>query len=353
MGDKILLRDNSKDDGTKVTNLSYSSPDIITHSQVADPKRFFTDNYTSDPNEALGTQNDNFIYVRVKNIGDAKSQQVYVNLYANQLSLYLNPQNWEKNRISTIRKNQYSTIDSLAANEIGVTDDYFLFHRPDYKNSCFVAVAGSEPNPDFTWINSWAKYVDWVTKNVNVAARNMVTYKEKQVRQYENYLNLSNPYSMPALFLITVEANAQVPDGTKYGIKSGAFGIQREETCSSTNRKFSVTATLQPGDDDYIDFYGALQDASSAWPAGACLIVRAILVQFGMDVAHDKAVLQSVEKEGIFRNARYILTPEEYKCFDSESPVVKIASASQNALGQEANIPAFGLMIGECGVRYV
>ena len=353
MGEKILLRDNLKDDGTKVTNMSYSSPDIIIHSQVADPKSFFTADYASDPNEALGTQNDNFIYVRVKNIGDVKSQPIYVNLYANQLSLYLNPQNWEKNRISTIRKNPYSTIDSLAAGEIGVTDDYFLFHRPDYKNSCFVATASSEPNPDFTWINSWAKYVDWVTANANVAARNMVTYKEKQVRQYENYLNLSNPYSTPALFLITVKANAQVPDGTRYGIKSGAFQIQHEETCSSTNRKFSVTATLQPGQDDYIDFYGALQDVSSSWPAGACLMGQAVLVQFGMDAVQDSAVLRTVEKEGIFRNAKYILTPEDYKCFDGKAPAVKVAPAGSNLMGQDAGIPPFGLMIGECGVQYI
>lgn len=95
-----------------------------------DPKCFFVDNYASDPNEALGRQNDNFIYARIKNIGDAKSQPIYVNLYANQLSLYLNSQNWDKNRISTIRKNRYSTIDSLASNEIGLTNDYFLFHRP-------------------------------------------------------------------------------------------------------------------------------------------------------------------------------------------------------------------------------
>lgn len=75
MGEKILLRDNLKDDGTEVTNMSYSSPDIITHSQVADSKSFFTANYASDPNEALGTQNDNFIYVRVKNIGDVRASR--------------------------------------------------------------------------------------------------------------------------------------------------------------------------------------------------------------------------------------------------------------------------------------
>ncbi len=353
MGNKILLRDNSKDDGTKVTNMSYSSPDIITHSQVADPKGFFTDNYKSDPNEALGMQNDNFIYVRVKNIGDAACDQIYVNLYANQLSLYLNPNNWEKNRISTIRGNRYSTIDSLTVNEIGVTDDYFLFHRPDYKNSCFVAVAGTEPNPDFTWINSWAKYVDWVTGNANVAARNMVTYTEKQVRQYENYLNLSNPYSTPAIFMITVEANDQVPNGTKYGIESKAFGIQHEETCSGTKRRFSVTATLQPGEDNYINFYGALQNESSSWPAGACLIVRAILVQFGMDAVYDSVVLQSVKNEGVFRNARYTLTAEESQLLGDMAPAVKIAAADNNVPNRKTDMPVFGLMIGECGVRYV
>lgn len=353
MSSKILLRDNFRDDGTKVTNISYSSPDIITHSQVADPKRFFADNYASDPNEPLGTQNDNFIYVRVKNIGDEKSQPIHVNLYANQLSLYLNPQNWEKNRISTIRKNKYSTIDSLASNEIGVTDDYFLFHRPDYGNSCFVAVAGLEENPDFTWINSWAKYIDWVTQNANVAARNMVTYQEKQIKQYDNYFNLSNPYATSAIFLINVEANAQVPDGTKYGIKSDAFGIQHEETCSGSNRKFSVTAILQPGDDNYIEFYGALQSGSAAWPAGACLIVQAILVQFGVDVVKDRVVLKSLEQEGVFRNARYSLTPEECKCFESGAPMVRAAFSGSNGLKQKSGIPPFGMIIGECGVQYV
>lgn len=349
----ILLRDNFNDTGKQVTNMSYSSPDIITHSQVANPKQFFTGNYTSDPNEKLGTKNDNFIYVRVKNVGNEQSKQIYVNLYANQLSLYLNPQNWEKNRVPTIRKNQYSTIAPLAANEIGVTDDYFLFHRPDYGNSCFVAVAGSEQNPDFTWINSWAKYTDWVTQNPNVAARNMVTYTEKQVKQYDNYLNLSNPYSTPALFLIIVEANPQVPDGTKYGIKSDAFGINHEEECSSANRKFSVTATLQPGQDDYIEFYGSLSNATSTWPIGASLIVRAILVQFNLDTAQDTAVLKSVQKEGVFRNAKYIFTPEDYKHFDNQSPAVKVAPAHNLALGQKASVPAFGLTIGECGVQYI
>lgn len=258
-----------------------------------------------------------------------------------------------KNRISTIRKNRYSTINTLAANEIGVTDDYFLFHKPDYEKSCFVAVAGSEPNPDFTSIDSWDRYVDWVTQNASVAARNMVTYTEKQTRQYEEQMNLSNPYSTPALFMITVEANGLVPDGTTYGIESGAFGIEHEETCSSTSRKFSVATTLQPGQDDYITFYGALQNTSLAWPSGASLIVRAILVSFGVDVLRDEAVLQSIESKGVFRNARYTLTPEECRLFDSESPIVKVAAVSNNAPGQKVNTPIFGLMIGECGVRYV
>lgn len=45
MSDKILLKDNLNDDGTRVTDMTYSSPDIITYSQVADPKSFFTNNY--------------------------------------------------------------------------------------------------------------------------------------------------------------------------------------------------------------------------------------------------------------------------------------------------------------------
>lgn len=351
MGSKILVRDNMSDGGGKTPYMSYSSPDIITHSQVGDPKSFFTGNYASDPNEPLGTQNDNYIYVRAKNIGDAASEELYVNLYANQLSLYLDPQKWEKNRIPTIRGNQYSTIDALAKGEIGVTKDYFLFKREKYGNSCFVTAIGSDKNPDFTWIRSWNDYVEWVTANSNVAARNMATYKEKEKRQYENHLNLSNPYETAATFMISVEANDKVPDSTKFGIESKTFQIQHEETCSSTKKKFSVTTTLQPGQDDYITFYGALGSAAGNWPTGASLIVRAVLVQFEMDVVHDRGVLQTMKEDGYFRNARYLLTPDEKDRLYGKAPSVKVQSLTADSAASMG--PVFGLIIGECGVRYI
>lgn len=82
-------------------------------------------------------------------------------------------------------------------------------------------------------------------------------------------------------------------------------------------------------------------------------MVQAVLVQFGMDAVQDNVVLRTVEKEGIFHNAKYILTPEDYKCLDGKTPVVKVASAGQNLMRQDADVPPFGLMIGECGVQYI
>lgn len=353
MNSKILLRDNLQDTGTTTTSMSYSSPDIITHSQVADSKTFFTNNYGKDPNEALGTQNDNYIYVRVKNIGNEAVPKTYVNLYVNQLSLYLNPLNWGKNRISTIRGNNYSTIDSLACNEIGVTNDYFLFNRSKYGNSCFVAVAGSEQNPDFTWINSWAKYVEWVTTNANVAARNMVTYKEGESIDYNSHMNLCNPYETDATFLLIVEANSLVPEGTTFGIESKAFNIDYEKKCSGTDRKFSISVTLPPKADNYVNVYGKLKNKSASWPAGASLTVQSILVQFGMDAVCDNAVVQSINKDGIFRNAKYVLTPTECVHIYNSNPSVRIQAVPENNSLKAAAGPVFGLIIGECGVQYI
>lgn len=353
MSGKILLRDSLRDTGTTVTSMSYSSPDIITHSQVSDPKTFFTDNYGKDPNEALGTLNKSLIYVRVKNVGNEAISKTYINLYSNQLSLYLNPLNWGKNRISTIRGNNYSTIDSLACNEIGVTDDYFSFEWKNSRNGCFVAAAGSEQNPDFTWINSWARYVDWVTTNANVAARNMVTYKEDENRNYENEMNLCNPYETDATFLLVVEANSQVPEGTKFGIESGAFGIDHYIICSKTDRKFSISVTLPPKADNYVIFYGVLADKSASWPVGASLTVQSILVQFGMDAVCDNAVVQSINKDGIFRNAKYMLTPTECTHIYNSNPSVRIQAAPANNSLKAAAGPVFGLIIGECGVQYI
>lgn len=347
MTTKLLLRDSLSDDGSKITYMSYGSPDIITHSQVSHPKQFFTDNYATDCNEPMGVHNDNYIYLRVKNIGDQATQSIFVNLYVNALSLYLNPLNWQKNRIHTIRNNECSQIDSIAVGEIAVTEDYFVFRRETYNNSCFVAVASEEANPDFSWIDSWTKYTSWVTQNSNVAARNMVTYSEKEKRQYEEYINIINPYQQKAVFMITVSVNSKVPLNTTFGIESSALGINMSQKyVDDDSSSFIVTKTIVAGTDEYLRFYGALGASASSWPTDASISVQAILVQFELDPLKDQNIIQSAK---IKTNRSAVYHFKENVCdglLSDDGKTIKLKNLKNEG-------PVFGLRIGECGIRYI
>lgn len=242
------------------------------------PQHFFTSNYSSDPNIPIEPKNNNFVYARVKNIGNEASGEVYVNLYANHLSLYMDPRKWEKNRISTVRGNKYSAIGSIAPNSIAATDDYFLFKATDFGgNCCFVCSAGNEKNPDYSWINTREKYFNWVADNPNVATRNMVTSYNYTVKHFEDIMNISNNYSDEAAVILEVCAY-NLPDGTEYGIKCDSLNISKSVKYDINNtgsHKFLETAYLPPYFDNYVSLYGILSQSVSQWPKEAYISVSA------------------------------------------------------------------------------
>ena len=109
---------------------------------------------------------------------------------------------------------------------------------------------------------------------------------------------------------------------------------------------------MPPKADNYVSFYGVLAKKSASWPVGASLTVQSILVQFGMDAVRDNAVVQSINTDGIFRNAKYTLTPTECSHIYNSNLSVQIQAAPVNNSPKAAG-PVFGLIIGECGVQYI
>lgn len=279
MAGKILLRGSLTETEQKHSASTYSSPDIITHDQVRSPNDYFAKNYDSDPNQCVETLNNNYIYARVKNIGNEATEENYVHLYSHVTSLYLNPQNWEKYKISTIGGNLYSTLPSIKKGEIAVTSDYFLFNGTKQygTNCCFVCVVCTDKNPDFSYLKSYMEYYDWIHDNLNVAARNMRISSNYRQRQLEDLYNISNPYSNPAHVIYQITAHELVA-GTVYGLETATIDGGKSEkiySAETSTHSIQVIGTLEPGFDDYINIYGILPEGCTTWPDGAYIEVTA------------------------------------------------------------------------------
>ena len=340
MPSTILLRDSQSDTGKVPFSTRYKSPDIITYNQVNNPTEFFSSNYNADPNIVVEPQNNNFIYARVKNIGDEASGEVYVNLYANHLSLYMDPRKWENNRVPTVRGNNYSTISKVNPGQIAATDDYFLFNAQKYNgNCCFVCSAGSEKNPDYSWINTRDKYFNWVANNPNVATRNMVTSYNYTIKQFEDLLNISNNYDDEAAVIFEVSA-FNLPNGTTYGIKCDTLNINKSvkyDSNTPSSQKFLDNAYLPANYDNYISLYGELPSGVTKWPNEAYITVAA-RVAFTSSIANDTSSF--VHKILTYKYDTEIFSKKLIKPL-TEKPTANFSSGI-----------VLGVSLGECGHIY-
>ncbi len=277
MPGKILLRGSLSDTGQVPHRTLYSSPDIITHDQVKDSSDYFKQNYNSDPNQTVETLNNNFIYVRVKNIGNADTEENYVHLFSHVTSLYVNPNNCESSRISTIRGNRYSTLAPIKKGEIAATSDYFLFNGTQKygTNCCFACVVSTEKKPDFTYIRSWEQYCNWIYNNPNIATRNMVRTLSYRKRQFEDLYNISNPYTGSVHVIYQIEAHNLV-EGTVYGIESVTVDSRKAEKKFSSDEdshSIQTIGTMEQGFDDFVRIYGILPNEGQSWPDDAYFTV--------------------------------------------------------------------------------
>ena len=115
--DGFLMRDSLSDDGS-VPSLAYPyhSPDQICHAQVADAKTFFTDNYTSDPNQPVETGSAvNYFYVRAKNLSNSTLDGYKVAIFRANASLFMRPSIWRNNPLKTQAGAEYVALDSTAS----------------------------------------------------------------------------------------------------------------------------------------------------------------------------------------------------------------------------------------------
>ncbi|MDE7178901.1 MAG: hypothetical protein K2O59_13895 [Lachnospiraceae bacterium] len=226
----ILIRESLDDTGN--AQCVSASPDIIvrkTKFKEDDLAKIFLETYSQDISLESDDSGKMYLYVRFKNTSDEPLTNFYIHLYRNHLGLSNIPSDWSRYEMKT-EAGTPAFIECLGAQKIGATPA-FVYDKSSlgcYPN-CFVAVATREKNPDYSSINDYTKYIQWVNKK-NVAARNICVIPVRS-GIHTQIVTADNPDTTRErrmLILVSIEENT--PSGINYGIRQTAFGIEETRT---------------------------------------------------------------------------------------------------------------------------
>ena len=175
----VYLRNNIDDDGTVPYsgNIS-SSPDIIVRSETVDnPVTYFGENSGRQNSNSLGStvyaNQDNFIYVRMKNRGMYPAVGVRAKVYWSEVSTLLTPDNW--NLIGETAPVDVPDGDTLVVAG-PITWPRGLIHTAG--PYCFIAILDHPRDPapliptSFNYNSTHLR--KFIKHNNNVAARNLI-----------------------------------------------------------------------------------------------------------------------------------------------------------------------------------
>jgi hypothetical protein len=269
----LLMRDSLADTGVVPSpGYFYKSPDIICHSQVADPKTFFKANYDQNPNQPLQKGSHfNRIYSRVKNLSASTISNQYVNVYWCQSSLFMTPRLWKPNRLCTEDCTHYVSVDPVPAGAIMVSNDQLLMDGKEVGHVCLVGIVSLDQDPgpsipdDF---NTSDQFVAWIRENQNICVHNLSKLQSFPNRQWERLDHIENPDSKPALYTIDVTVTGVLPDDTDIGVICEPMGINKHSKYKDLiGGHLFANGYCPAGFKGAVTTLGSLP-SESAWPEG-------------------------------------------------------------------------------------
>ena len=264
----FLFRDTQNDDGTVPSpGYPYHSPDIIAHSQVANPATYFAANYASDPNQPVQLGSAvNYVYVRAKNLSTNTLSGYNISVFRATASLFMTPSIWKNNPLKTEAGVDHVSLPSTASNGIAVGRAPFLLDALTSANFCVIGMAYNTPAPpipaDFT---SYDAYYTWARANQNVCGRNLLLAQNFPDRNYEKLDNFSNPEtsSVPTLFKVTIHGT--LPANSTFGLTCAPLNINT--TWNINNGTTQTTSAMTPASyNGNVTTWATL--ASGSWPTG-------------------------------------------------------------------------------------
>lgn len=316
----ILIRTSLSDEGIiGKRNFSYGSPDMISHTQVEDPKKFFTDNYGRDVNMPLDKNSGtNFVYIRGKNKAATGTEtKGYVWLYCCGSSLFMKPSLWSGKKVYTAKGESCASVSSGSQNEIVVTSDPFLLNALAVQYFCMVSIITNEKKEylpqDFV---SYDQFNYWVRTNIGVGVRNFNVLIGSIVYDFQRLDLLSNPEDKEkaAMFVVTWSG---LPDGYTVGVKCDAIPDLAKSTVSSGNTHSLAAAAIIPaGFDGYVETYAYNGDKKIGFPEGAVIITKFYTTVTIKDLCYpfgetlQELGCQPAEYLGLSETSKLVLTGE-------------------------------------------
>jgi hypothetical protein len=162
---QILIRASLSDTGKLPRTGDVSdSPDVIPfQTEVEDPLSYFIANYDENVKQDLKATQDNFIYVRGKNLADSLQQgDIYV--YFALDSQLDTPAKWTKNTLKTKDGNGYARVSAQSEGNIVVTESPFVWTPPvpqeGQSYSLIGVIVPKGTKPSFNQITDFQNYVE-------------------------------------------------------------------------------------------------------------------------------------------------------------------------------------------------
>lgn len=266
---KLLFRAHLNDTGKEHRNAICSSPDIISHEQVLDPSRFFSENYHSDPNQPANEQlKTNLIYTRVNNYQSLNEPIVgYIRLYKSWTSLYLDPENWVKNRLLTPQGKSCVRVETVPGKNIAVAEDLFVIDGTSAPSFCLLGVVNTDTVETIPQIRGYADYVEWIHSNLAVCARNLAVIAAGTREDLGELYYYCNPEDHD--ILVTFVFNVfNLPNKTLIGITCESLNLFNEKQVEASECNIELQVNVPTGFKGYIKVYASLPPGA-VWPADA------------------------------------------------------------------------------------
>jgi hypothetical protein len=256
----LFVRDDLTDVGAIPSGARtyWTCPDIIPNRLVAvpDPQATFgtPQSYATSPGLDILPSQNNYIYLRAKNLytGGAASGQVA--LYWCKSSLFMNTGLWSTQSIPAVT-GPTAPIAAATTGAIAVAQSAFLWLAPPQPNNyhyCLIArlITDTPPNPDPIPPNfsSDAAYVAWVLNNPQVAFRNVtISSAATPSRQFTYFIENTN--DTDEQYLIIADCT-NLPNGSTVSFSCAAGGptppINVAGTITSSIQSFTTPPTTLP-----------------------------------------------------------------------------------------------------------
>lgn len=276
----ILLRDSLEDIGVIPSpGYPYTSPDVIcTQQQQVDPTQF-TQNYGSDPNLPVIAKQNNFMYVRGKNLGTQPSGGT-VYLYWCESSLLMLPDQWKQNAMQANVGGQwqpYNTLPQVEGSQISVTQAPFAWAPstlPAGQHYCTIGAVSTPTHPwstnDIPPFPTWDDFVMWVRNHQNICWRNLTLLTNPNQPEWDRLDLVSLPGTAPVPMLVKAQCT-NVPIGTTVMLKNDQLGIQTSVVTDNVNQTIYSNGVTCPA--GYIGYIETLAQVAQGqiWPTGAAI----------------------------------------------------------------------------------